>query len=58
MQFDGGQFGVGGKNTKPHRKQGRYVNEDKITQAVAQMWARIGLDVRVAVHYCHPFRFC
>ncbi len=30
-----------------HGPQGRYVNEDKITQAVAQMWARIGLDVRV-----------
>jgi peptide/nickel transport system substrate-binding protein len=30
-----------------HGPQGRYVNEDKITQAVAQMWARLGLDVKV-----------
>jgi len=30
-----------------HGPQGRYVNEDKITQAVAQMWSRLGIDVTV-----------
>ncbi|MCC7427472.1 MAG: ABC transporter substrate-binding protein [Alphaproteobacteria bacterium] len=30
-----------------HGPQGRYVNEDRITQAVAQMWARLGIEVTV-----------